>query len=147
MYRKIRLYMPIISLTLLMLTSCTDDEELNQVPVVPLNLSISLDLPLYAPLQNPGGWIYVDGGSMGVVVYRIGPEEFSAFDRHCTFQVENQCQIAVDEDSNVSAVDYNCCNSVFNLLDGGVMSGPARRPLRRMQTNFNVNTNTLIISN
>ncbi len=147
MYRKILFYLPIFGLILFILTSCNDDEELNQVPVVPVNLSISLDLPLYQTLQNPGGWVYLNGGSMGIIVYRIGPDEFSAFDRHCTFQVESQCQIAMDEESNVSAVDYTCCNSVFNMLDGGPMSGPARRPLRRMQTNFNVNTNTLLINN
>jgi len=70
-----------------------------------------------------------------------------AFDRHCTYQVENQCRINVDEDSNITAVDTECCNSVFTIIDGLPMSGPARRPLLRYQTTFNVNANTVRITN
>lgn len=124
-----------------------DDDSLEQVPRLPIDVTISLDLPLYQPLQNPGGWVYLQGGSQGLIVYRVGPSEIVAFDRHCTFQVENRCRIVVDEESNITAVDSDCCNSVFTIIDGVPMSGPARRPLHRYQTAFNVNTNMVRIYN
>jgi nitrite reductase/ring-hydroxylating ferredoxin subunit len=127
--------------------ACNDDDGQQRVPVVPVDITIAIDLPLYSTLENPGGWVYLQGGSEGIVVYRIGIDEFSAFDRHCTFQVENRCRVDVDEDTNVSVDDYACCNAAFNLLDGSPMSGPATRPLLRYQTIFNVNANSLRIYN
>lgn len=128
--------------------SCNrEDDNFEQVPRLPIDVTISLDLPLYQPLQNPGGWVYLQGGSQGLIVYRVGPSEIVAFDRHCTYQVENQCRIAVDEESNITAQDFDCCNSVFTIIDGVPLSGPARRPLLRYQTAFNVNANTVRIYN
>ncbi len=128
-------------------TSCRDDDSLEQVPVVPVDIQISLDLPLYMPLQNPGSWVYLNGGSEGIVVYRVSVNEFSAFDRHCTFQVAERCRLDVDEETNLTVVDRSCCESTFNLFDGTPLGGPARRPLRRYQTIFNVNSNALRIYN
>lgn len=131
-----------------MSTGCNrDDDSIQQVPNVPVEITVSIGLPLFAPLQNPGGWITIQGGSQGIVVYRIGPDQFAAFDRHCTFRVENQCRIDVDEDTNVTAVDHDCCESVFSIVDGVPLEGPARRPLRRYQTMYNVNNNSLRIYN
>jgi nitrite reductase/ring-hydroxylating ferredoxin subunit len=135
----------LLLLTAAISQSCRDDDSLDQVPVVPVDILLAIDLPLYAPLQNPGGWVYLNGGSEGIVVYRISATDFSAFDRHCTFQVANRCRTHIDENTNLTMVDYDCCESVFNLFDGTPLSGPARRPLRRYQTIFNVNNNTLRI--
>lgn len=136
-----------LSFGLFMLTACREDDNFNQVPVVPVDITLSLDLPLYMALQNPGGWVYINGGSEGIVLYRIGPDEITAFDRHCTYQVENRCRLDVDDDTNITVVDYSCCNSVFNMVDGTPLEGPARLPLRRYQTILNVNANTVRIYN
>ncbi len=137
----------VLLLLFALLSSCNDDDGINQVPIVPFDLTISLDLPLYSSLQSPGGWVYLEGGSRGIVVYRIDATQFAAFDRHCTYQVQEACRINVDPETNITAVDTECCNSEFTLLDGLPQSGPARRPLRRLQAMYNVNNNTLRVFN
>lgn len=143
------IYLTLLSaIVLFVFSGCNrDDDSLQQVPNVPVEINVSIDLPLFSALQNPGGWITIQGGSQGIVVYRIGPDQFAAFDRHCTFQVENVCRIDVDEETNVTAVDSECCESVFSIVDGVPLEGPARRPLRRYQTMYNINNNSLRIYN
>jgi Rieske Fe-S protein len=123
-----------------------DDDSSEQVPVIPTDIFLNINLPEFNALQNPGGWVYITGGSRGIMVYRLGLNDFAVFDRHCTFQVAQGCRVNI-EDSNITAKDENCCESVFSVLDGVPLSGPARRPLLRYQTQFNPNTNVLRIYN
>lgn len=116
---------------------CKDRDR--AVPLVPVDIRINLDLPEYNALQAVGGWVYIIGGSEGIVVYRRGgggPDEFSALDRHCTYRPEDQCRVTVDE-SGVIARDTTCCNSAFLLFDGSVTQGPAALGLKPYHTTFN----------
>jgi nitrite reductase/ring-hydroxylating ferredoxin subunit len=79
------------------------------------------------------------GGSQGIIVYRNGPDQFTAMDRHCTYQPENLCKVYVD-DSQVIARDTVCCGSAFLLLDGSVTEGPAALGLKLYHTTFNGTT-------
>jgi len=117
----------------------------SRVPAVPTDITINLNLPQYNPLTNPGGFAYVIGGSRGIVVYRYGLEDFAAFDRHCTYQVEEGCTIEVEEAS--IATDMQCCGSSFEIVNGLPTEGPAIRPLRAYNTQFNPNANLLRIFN
>jgi hypothetical protein len=130
------------------LVSCenVDDGSEVQVPRIPTDFVINLNLPDYADLQNPGGWLNLTGGSQGILVYRLTLTEFAVHDRHCTFQVPQGCRVSVD-DSNLIAVDDECCGSTFSVVDGVPLSGSARRPLLRFQTQYNPNTNLLRIFN
>jgi nitrite reductase/ring-hydroxylating ferredoxin subunit len=130
------------------ITSCNDDDNNDdlRVPNVNTNIDLNLNLPQYNPLQNPGSWVYVTGGSRGIIVYRVGIEQFAAFDRHCTYNVQEGCQIVAEEGSTV-AKDEECCNSEFEIITGGPTEGPARRPLRQYNTQFNPNANTLRVYN
>src|SRR5690606_35078111 len=67
------------------------------VPLVPVDITINLNLPEYNALQVTGGWAYVIGGSEGLIVYRVSPDQFSALDRHCTYQGADQCRVTVDD--------------------------------------------------
>jgi nitrite reductase/ring-hydroxylating ferredoxin subunit len=137
----------VVIFTILLLTNCSDDDEdnFNGVPIIPTNLEIDLDLPAYNQLLNPGGWAYINGGSQGIVVYRIGLEDFSAFDRHCTYRVTENCRIEVTNPP--LAIDSECCESEFELVTGVPSSGPATQPLRTYNTQFNPNNNVLRIFN
>lgn len=129
-----------------LLASCKKDRD-NRVPEVPVEVTLLLDLPAYSAIQNPGGWVYITEGSMGLIVYRATMEEFTVLDRHCTWQVEEFCQVSVDSSSSILAQDFGCCNSVFSIIDGSVVSSPAERPLEMYNTMFNPNANSLRIYN
>ncbi|MCA1763208.1 MAG: hypothetical protein ABR574_01965 [Cryomorphaceae bacterium] len=137
----------ILILGLLIAPGCRKDRDIqdSRVPVVPTDVTINLNLPQYQPLANPGGFAYVIGGSRGIVVYRYGLEDFAAFDRHCTFEVQEGCTIEVEEAS--VATDLACCESSFEIVNGLPTEGPAIRPLLRYNTQFNPNANLLRIFN
>lgn len=111
-------------------------EQNPTVPITPVDFSINVNNPSYADIQVPGGWVYLTGGSSGIIVYRKTTDEFVALDRLCTFQTQNSCRVHVD-DSQVIAQDTTCCGSKFLLLDGTVTQGPAQIGLIRYNTSFN----------
>lgn len=124
-------------LVALFVTLCACEKERNTgVPPVGLDISINVNLPEYAALQVPGGWVYLTGGSQGLIVYRHSNDQFTALDRHCPYQSANLCRVTV-ENTNVTARDTACCTTQFLLFDGGVVDGPAPTGLQRYNTNWN----------
>lgn len=109
------------------------------IPYVPVNLQLTVSNPEFVNLQAVGGWVYIGGGSQGIIVFRASAEEFKAFDRHCTFQVDDICRLTVDETGN-RAVDEDCCESKFLLFDGAPIEGPANLGLHQYNTQYNGNT-------
>jgi len=129
-------------------SSCNKDNEGNnasQVPNVPTDVIININLPSYNSLSNVGGFAYVQGGSRGIIIYRVGLDQFAAFDRHCTYQVSDGCTIEIDEGN--LAKDVECCESVFEIINGTPVEGSAERPLYQYNTQFNPNANTVRIFN
>ena len=65
--------------------SCSsDDGTVSCVPITTVSKSINLNLPLYVNLNNPGGWVYLDGvntGSRGLIVVNTGVG-YKAYDRN-----------------------------------------------------------------
>lgn len=129
------LFMP---LALLAVSSCKKENRTG-VPPVALDVTLNINLPEYADLQVPGGWVYLTGGSQGLIVYRKSTDQFTALDRHCPYQPENLCRVYVDE-SQVIARDTACCHSAFLLQDGQPTNGPSSFPLTSYHTIFNGNT-------
>ena len=128
-YFKILLTIFLVSIFL----KCENKHQV--VPNVYVNFYLSIFDPEFSDLAAPGNSIYVTGGVNGILIYRISDVEFTAFDRTCTFNVEENCQITTDE-SLVFASDTVCCGSKFLLLDGSVNEGPALYPLKRYETSF-----------
>jgi len=124
------------SLVIALLSVSCKKESTTGVPPVQLDVSININLPEYADLQVVGGWVYLTGGSQGLIVYRKNQDEFSALDRHCTFQPENLCHVIVDE-SGVIARDTACCHSAYLIMDGQPTEGPSSFPLKAYHTTFN----------
>jgi nitrite reductase/ring-hydroxylating ferredoxin subunit len=132
-----------IILTATALLACKKQQD--QVPIASVNFSVNVSNPSYLSIQSPGGWVYVSGGSLGIVIYRNSQTEFSAYDRHSPYMVENRCRVEVDS-SNFFVVDY-CSDSKFLLTDGSPVSGPASNSLTTYQTSFNQNSNVLRVYN
>lgn len=125
-------------LTIALLAGCKRDRP-GGVPLTPVDIAININNPAYVDLAVPGGWLYLTGGSLGIIVYRRSPEEFVAMDRHCPYQTEELCRVFVD-DSEVIARDTLCCGSAFLITDGSVAQGPSALSLQRYNTSFNGTT-------
>jgi len=105
-----------------------------QIPYVPVNIQININNPAFIDLNNVSGWTYVTGGSKGIVIYRSSLDQFMTFERHSTFQPDDNCTVAVDS-SNIQLLDP-CSGSRFLLTDGSVIEGPATLPLVRYDNTF-----------
>lgn len=130
---------PLFAFALAVLASSCKKDEKGGVPLTGVNININVNLPEYNDLSVPGGWVYLTGGSQGLIVYRKSTDEFVAMDRHCPYRPEDVCKVVVDE-SEVIARDTACCHSAFLLLDGSVTEGPAALGLKRYNTTFNGTT-------
>ena len=137
-------FFTIVSFTMLLLCNCTKNQ--NIVPYVHVDQVINISLPSYSSLNTIGGWKYISGGSQGIIIYRQSYDQFSAYDRHCTYNADNPCgQASVD--STNSFVECLCDSSQYQLYDGLVIQGPATYSLKNYRTNFDVMTNQLHIFN
>ncbi len=100
----------ILIFNLLNFSACSEREEtVNCFPNVPINVVLNLNLPSYYPLQNVGGWIYVDeqsSGTRGLIVVRT-TNGFKVYDRNAphlcpdnntTLEVENNIKIMCPQD-------------------------------------------------
>jgi len=114
--------------------SCSKEENSN-IPLVTVNYTIYTNDPAYNAVSVPGTWMYLNGGSRGIILYRASNTEFKAYERHCTYDSNNNCALVSVEASNISAKD-DCCGSEFLLTDGSVIKNPASLPLKQYQTSF-----------
>ena len=116
------------------------------IPNVSVSISINLNDPQYYELQTTGSFVYITGGVNGIIVYRKSQNEFLCYERTCPHDPE--CgKIYVDEDV-FFAEDTVCCGSVFSLdIDGAVVSGESKFPLRMYSSTYSENLNRLNISN
>jgi len=113
--------------------SCRD--RMAQVPDVPVDIVVNINQPAFFDLTVPTGWVYLTGGSRGILLYRINPEEFIAFERHSPFEPENNCSVAVDDDGVI--VSDPCSESSWLITDGSIVTGPTAFPLITYDVSFN----------
>ena len=134
-----KFFLPVLALTVLLSSNSCERRNASGIPYVPVNYQLTVSNPEFAPLLAVGGWLYIGGGSRGIIIFRATPEEFRAFDRHCTFQVEENCRVNVDN-TDIAAIDSDCCDSKFLLFDGAPIDGPAPVGLHQYNTQFDGNT-------
>ncbi len=142
-FRRLRIFLT-VSLLVLITTNCADKN--NVVPNVYVNFYVNLADPDFSTLNSPGNSVFVSGGVNGIVIYNINSEEFAAYDRTCTNNVEDNCSVTLDE-TGVFVVDTMCCHSEYFLLDGSVSKGPATYPLKRYRTYYDPALTTLHVYN
>jgi nitrite reductase/ring-hydroxylating ferredoxin subunit len=123
-----------LSLLLLLPFSC-DKENQHTVPYTYVDFTINVESTMHIELNAIGGWAYYTGGYRGIIIYRASTDEFMAFDRACPYHPFDPDALVRVFDPPI-AVD-TLCGSQFLLLDGSVITGPAKHPLRRYQTYFN----------
>ena len=120
---------------LLFIAACKKD-NINQqigIPYVNVDRYILLNDPNSLSLNAVGGFLYVNAGSRGILVYHRAFEEYVAFDRHCTYNTSEACgKVSLDSSSNV-ILNCACCASKFSIIDGSVLNGPSVNPLLQYQ--------------
>jgi len=134
---KIIRFSIIYTIFFILFTSC-EDERVNIIPYVYVNTTIDMQNPVYIDLLNVGGSSYINYegyNGNGIIVYHSGIDEYKAYDRTCTFQVQNSCAIETNENSFITAI-CPCCESEFELSYGTVSKGPAFAPLKEYRTSF-----------
>jgi len=105
------------------------------LPPVRVDFTINPNDVFYLNLNSWGGHEYFKGGVCGVVVYRLDEWSFTAFDRGCPYDWEEpDSWIWVCDDG----ITLQCtkCGSMFNILDGGVITGPSKYALKRYYTKY-----------
>ncbi|MBS1557282.1 MAG: hypothetical protein JST69_01040 [Bacteroidetes bacterium] len=105
-------------------------------------INVNLTYPQFQRLKTDGGFVYLEGGLKGIILYRAGENLFNAYDRACPHHPASGCVVQVDG-STLFMVD-RCCNSSFSFPDGQPTGGPAQRPL--IQYRIELTGNTLKIS-
>ena|SRR5688572_29916553 len=110
------------------------------IPYVTFDYTINIFDPAFVNLQGVGGSVFIDGGSRGLIIYRVSIDQFNAYERHCTYDCENPCGKVSFDTSGIVLVDDDCggsgCGSKFNIIDGSVVNGPATFPLIQYTTQF-----------
>ena len=131
------LNLPLGVFLMLLLTQATCDNKVQNIPYIPVNFDINLNLPSYNALNFPSEHLLLEGGSKGLIVYRYTQDQFVVLDRHSTFDIAMGCQVVVDSDGLLISDQSECSESKWLILDGTVSQGPALLPLHRYNTNWN----------
>ena len=109
--------------------------EHQTIPYTYVNFTIYPNDVSYSALNHFGGYMYFTGGVDGIVIYRLDYSTFVAYDRACPYDWENPDSWIWVEDNGLILHD-SCCGSRFNILDGTVINGPSRHPLKYYRTSF-----------
>ncbi|MEG2069917.1 MAG: hypothetical protein RR034_00880 [Bacteroidales bacterium] len=121
-------------ISLFLLTGCKDFIH-ETIPNVNLDFTIYPNDVNYLELNHYGGHLYFTGGVRGVIVYRLDQNTFLAYDRACPYDWEEKDSWLWVDESGLLIVDRHC-GSLFNILDGSVVQGPATIPLKRYKTRY-----------
>jgi len=122
----------ILALAALPMGGCRDTPGV--IPYVAVDVDINLGLPAYNSLNFPGNWLYISGGSRGLIVYRYTLDEFVVLDRHATYDVDAGCQCTVLADGYT--IEDPCSGSQWYIFDGSIIQGPTTAPLERYTTTW-----------
>jgi hypothetical protein len=114
-----------------------------------VNITLYPNDPLYFNLQTAGGWVYINGGVNGIIVYRKTstntPTDFVAIERTST-ALPNDPNAKVKVQSDNFTLKDTITGSKWQIFDGGIISGSASQNLRLYNAVFD-GINTLTIRN
>ena len=112
-------------------SSCVEEEP-TIIPDVYVNLYINLSLPQFIALNSINNAVKVpDYGfdKNGVIVYRLGLEEFLAFDATCPQHIEKSTSINLDNNGTEGTATCPHCSTTYSFPYYGQAS--SGYPLKR----------------
>lgn len=114
------------------------------VPYVPVNVTIYPNDPQYFQLQNPGGWVYINGaGLQGLVVYKKSQQDFVALERASPANPNSAASRVVVLNDNYTLKD-TVSGATWQIVDGAPIQG---NPWHLKQYATSYDGNTLVIYN
>jgi len=120
-------------LLLFFFLSCGKNEhEYEPIPYVYVNIEMTL---IDLKTVNERGWDTIPGGYKGILVHRLSPSSYVAYERACPYDPLEDCAIIEVEGSGTTLID-SCCFSRYLMSDGSVFSGPSLMPLKQYYTHF-----------
>ena len=126
----------VLFFVLLFIVSCKKkDNNINQyedIPQIGINVYLQLDQPAYFNLSAIGGYVYLNEGSRGIIVYRT-IDAYKAYERHSPYRSSEDCAV-VSVDSSAIFATEECDGIQYYLTDGTVATGNATVPLLQYQT-------------
>lgn len=148
MFRKISILLLVV---VLCNVSCKKKSKTVQdnIPYQTVNITIYPNDPLYFKLAAVGGWVYIKGGVNGIVVYRKAQNsaaDFVAVERTSTYYPDDAAALVKVQSDNFTLKD-TISGSKWQIIDGAILSGPAKLPLRLYSTLYDNGTGALLIRN
>ncbi len=136
----------IFGLLLVLFSMGCDRCKNNQLtPQVNFGFTININEPSYFDLTTPTGWLYYDGGTVKLIIYRNNQEEFTIYDARSTYNPGDPCICTVTSDNTF--VSDPCSESKWLLTDGSVVHGPAGQNLLTYDYTFDANSGVLYFYN
>jgi hypothetical protein len=133
----------LLGLFFIPMPSCSDRSQmLNQIS---FSINVNVFEPAFFDLTVPTGWVYYNGNTVDLIIYRNDLDVFSAFDARSTHNPSNPCYVKVNAD-NVTISD-TCSGSKWLLSDGSLINGPAQYNLLKYNADYNSVTGYLHLYN
>ncbi|MDP4290641.1 MAG: hypothetical protein Q8908_06135 [Bacteroidota bacterium] len=123
----------ILLVFLLFSSSCKDENPYN-IPYVAVNFYVYPN-GIDSDLGISGYKYFSRVGYRGIVVYRMTPDQFFAYDRTCTYDSQNPSAIINVDPSGLYAV-CPVCGSRYLLTDGYPFKGPSKNQLVQYHTSY-----------
>ncbi len=135
-------------ITVLSFSTCKKKKKTVQddLPYQTVNITIYPNDPLNFKIQSVGGWMYINGGVNGIIVYRKTQNDFVALERTSTY-LPNESAAAVKVQSDNFTLKDTISNSKWQIIDGAVLSAPATQSLRLYSTLYDNGAGALHIRN
>jgi hypothetical protein len=132
------------AIVLCLLFSCEPQLTDEPIPLVTfVDQVCNLGFPEFSSLRVDGGYKEFNKiGVRGVIVYRVSPTTFRAYERNCSYH-PNEAGATVNIHSSGLFLEDSSCGSSFNFSDGQPSGGPAWRPLRQYHTDITGNVLTI----
>jgi len=148
MFRKIGILFLLVLMSIFSFCKKRAQTVQDNIAYQQVNLTIYPNDPLYFKLQTAGGWVYIEGGVNGIIIYRKTttntPNDFVALERTST-ELPNDPDARVKVQSDSFTLKDTISGAKWQIFDGGVISG-ASQNLRLYNAVFD-GINTLTIRN
>ena len=137
----------ILFILLLMFTigGCDRCNRSQLLPEVSFAFTININEPSYFDLSVATGFLYFDGGTVKLIIYRINQEEFNVYDARSTHNPDDPCICVVDDDHIF--IKDPCGDSKWLLTDGTILEGSASQNLLQYNYTFDSATGVLYFYN
>ncbi|MEX2335693.1 MAG: hypothetical protein WD555_00305 [Fulvivirga sp.] len=114
--------------------SCNENDFQEEIPYAFFeDIRIELDLPQYNDLSFDGGYMTLNEGVRGIILYRENESSYHAYEMICSYHPQDACATINVHGSGLTMF-CPCCNSTFSFTTGyPTGGGPAQYPLRKYQ--------------